>query len=166
MKTGIFAVLRSQKWKDRTAGPVFSGLGPVQLWSFSSLETGPLNTNALSSQIAFHTGILTLYCTMTCLKWAQPDQETWLKVLCKDFSTSGKCGLISLRFRKMAWCQVNNELPTIIKVPVLPCGCQGVFWLFEYLPRASQSTLGHFKASQMYVFRHHTGKSLSGFGWL
>ena len=44
MKPGLFAVLRSQKWKDRTAGPVFSGLGPVQLRSFSSLETGPLNT--------------------------------------------------------------------------------------------------------------------------
>ena len=45
MKTGLFVVLRSQKWKDRTAGLVFSSLGPVQLRSFSSLETGPLNTN-------------------------------------------------------------------------------------------------------------------------
>jgi len=33
-------VLRSQKPKDRTTGPVFSGLGPVQLRSFCSLETG------------------------------------------------------------------------------------------------------------------------------
>ena len=52
MKTGLFAVLRSQKQKDRTAGPVFSGLGLVQLQSFSSLETGPLNTN-LGSKSGF-----------------------------------------------------------------------------------------------------------------
>ena len=45
MKTGLFVVLRSQKWKDRTAGLVFSSLGLVQLQSFSSLETGPSNTN-------------------------------------------------------------------------------------------------------------------------
>ena len=48
-ENGIFAVLRSQKWKDWTAGPVFSGLGLVQLWSFSSLETRPSNTSGPGS---------------------------------------------------------------------------------------------------------------------
>ena len=43
--TGLFPVFDPQKQKTRTAGPVFSGLGPVQLRSFSSLETGPSNTN-------------------------------------------------------------------------------------------------------------------------
>ena len=44
MKTGLFAVFDSQKSKDRTAGPVFSSLGPVWLQSFCSLETGLPNT--------------------------------------------------------------------------------------------------------------------------
>ena len=44
MKTGLFAVFDSQKSKDRTAGPVFSSLGPVWLRSFCSLETGLTNT--------------------------------------------------------------------------------------------------------------------------
>ena len=43
-KTGLFAVFDSQKSKDRTAGPVFSSLGPVWLQSFCSLETGLTNT--------------------------------------------------------------------------------------------------------------------------
>ena len=54
MKTGLFAVLISQKWKDQTAGPVFSSLGLVQLRSFSSLETGPSNTN--KNYVLFHQG--------------------------------------------------------------------------------------------------------------
>ena len=37
-------VFTSQKWKGRTAGPVFCSLGLVWLWSFSSHETGLLNT--------------------------------------------------------------------------------------------------------------------------
>ena len=45
MKTGLFAVFDSQKSKDRTAGPVFSSLGPVWLRSFCGLETGLTNTN-------------------------------------------------------------------------------------------------------------------------
>src|SRR5271155_4986996 len=44
-KTGLFAVFNSQNPKDWTAGLVFSGLGPVQSRSFSSLETGPSNTS-------------------------------------------------------------------------------------------------------------------------
>ena len=44
-KTGLFAVFDSQNPKDQTAGPVFSGLGPVQSRSFSSLETGPSNAS-------------------------------------------------------------------------------------------------------------------------
>ena len=44
IETGLFAVFDSQKSKDRTAGPVFSGLGPVQSRSFSSLGTGPSHT--------------------------------------------------------------------------------------------------------------------------
>ena len=45
--TGLFPVFDFQKQKTRTAGLVFSGLGPVQLWSFPSLETGPSNTICL-----------------------------------------------------------------------------------------------------------------------
>jgi hypothetical protein len=44
MKTGLFSVFDSQKSKDRTAGPVFSSLGPVWLQSFCGLETGLPNT--------------------------------------------------------------------------------------------------------------------------
>ena len=40
-----FCGLKISKLKDQTAGPVFSGLGLVQLQSFSSLETGPSNTS-------------------------------------------------------------------------------------------------------------------------
>ena len=44
IKTGCFSVFYSQKSKDRTAGPVFSSLGPVWLRSFCGLETGLPNT--------------------------------------------------------------------------------------------------------------------------
>ena len=49
MKTGLFAVFDSQKSKDRTAGPVFSSLGPVFLRSFCGLETGLTNTRHLAA---------------------------------------------------------------------------------------------------------------------
>ena len=48
MLTSFFAVFTSQKLKDWTAGPVFCGLGPVWLWSFSSHETGLPNTNPIA----------------------------------------------------------------------------------------------------------------------
>jgi hypothetical protein len=50
MKTGLFSVFDSQKSKDRTAGPVFSSLGPVWLQSFCGLETGLPNTKEKRSR--------------------------------------------------------------------------------------------------------------------
>ena len=45
--TSLFAVLESQKWKTKTAGPVFCSLGPVQLQSFFSLGTGLPSTSII-----------------------------------------------------------------------------------------------------------------------
>ena len=46
IKTGLFAVFRFQKSKTGTAGPVFSGLGPVQFRSFCGFMTGLSNTSS------------------------------------------------------------------------------------------------------------------------
>ena len=45
IKTGLFAVFSGLGLVRSCFFPVFSGLGPVQSQSFSSLETGPSNTN-------------------------------------------------------------------------------------------------------------------------
>ena len=52
-KTGLFAVFLFRKWKTRTAGPVFSGLFPVQSRSWIGLKTGLTNTS-LAVGIASH----------------------------------------------------------------------------------------------------------------
>jgi len=47
-KTSFCSVFKFLKWtwtEDRTVVMVLIGLGPVQSQSFSSLETGPSNTN-------------------------------------------------------------------------------------------------------------------------
>jgi len=55
--TSLFSVLESQKWKTKTAGPVFCGLGPVQLQSFFSLGTGLPSTTPINCILPTHRSI-------------------------------------------------------------------------------------------------------------
>ena len=120
MKTGLFAVLRSQKWKDQTAGLVFSSLGPVQLRSFSSLETGPSNTNCQKH----HHFYMSMAYSKLCLSHSrvQP-KKTAQKSGCNSCYVSQEIYLTSPRLK--------NLLCTNIKIQFGPS--------FSYLSRVQIS---------------------------